>query len=113
MIRCRDHARKGRFSRKLDFRTKVMLPILVALIIFFQFILLFISLNTNTSLKHNEDAMLPFGLLTHSTMPTSQKCAICLWGLPRAFKSIVLPSLEQNVIRPNAKSNCDYFVHFY
>jgi len=38
MIRCRDHARKGRFDRKLDFRTKPMLPILVhvALIIVFQ-----------------------------------------------------------------------------
>jgi len=43
----------------------------------------------------------------------AEKCAICLWGLPRAFKAIVLPSLVRNVIEPNVKYNCDYFVHFH
>mmetsp|Transcript_20618 Transcript_20618/g.41260 ORF Transcript_20618/g.41260 Transcript_20618/m.41260 type:complete len:407 (-) Transcript_20618:86-1306(-) len=41
------------------------------------------------------------------------RCAINLWGLPRAFKSLVLPSLIKNVIRPNADYGCDYFVHYY
>jgi hypothetical protein len=41
------------------------------------------------------------------------KCAINLFGLPRAFQSLVLPSLVQSVIRPNALYNCDYFVHYY
>jgi hypothetical protein len=41
------------------------------------------------------------------------RCAINLWGLPRAFGSLVLPSLERNVIQINAYHNCDYYVHFY
>jgi hypothetical protein len=42
-----------------------------------------------------------------------ERCAINLYGLPRAFKSLVLPALIQNVIRPNAAHNCDYFVHYF
>jgi hypothetical protein len=42
-----------------------------------------------------------------------ERCAINLYGLPRAFQSLVLPSLIQNVIRPNAAHNCDYFVHYF
>jgi hypothetical protein len=42
-----------------------------------------------------------------------ERCAINLFGLPRAFQSLVLPALIQNVIRPNAAYNCDYFVHYY
>lgn len=42
-----------------------------------------------------------------------QRCAINFFGLPRAFENIVLPSLIKNVIIPNAKHNCDYFVHYY
>ena len=49
----------------------------------------------------------------NSSVPEMRRCAICLWGLPRSFKSIVLPSLVKNVIVPNAKYQCDYFVHFY
>ena len=45
--------------------------------------------------------------------PPQERCAIAFWGLPRAFESLVLPSLVQNVIRPNAQYECDYFVHFY
>lgn len=40
-------------------------------------------------------------------------CAINLFGLPRKFKDIVLPGMIENVIRPNAKYHCDYFVHYY
>jgi hypothetical protein len=57
---------------------------------------------------------------TTTTIPTaapsilpSPRCAICLFGLPRAFESLVLPSLEKNVVRPNARHGCDYFVHYY
>lgn len=42
-----------------------------------------------------------------------RKCAINFWGLPRAFESLVLPSIEENILKINAKYNCDYFVHFY
>ncbi len=50
------------------------------------------------------------------TVESSRKqstCAILLFGLPRAFKDFVLPSLEKNVIGPNVKYGCDYFVHYY
>jgi hypothetical protein len=40
-------------------------------------------------------------------------CAINLYGLPRKFKDLVLPSFALNVIKVNAKYQCDYFVHYY
>jgi hypothetical protein len=42
-----------------------------------------------------------------------QRCAIHLYGLPRAFDSLVLPSLQRHVLTPNALYECDYFVHYY
>ena len=48
-----------------------------------------------------------------STRQVSGPCAIALYGLPRSFQSLVLPSLIQNVIRPNAVPRCDYFVYFH
>ncbi|CAJ1967994.1 unnamed protein product [Cylindrotheca closterium] len=41
------------------------------------------------------------------------QCAICFFGLPRSYKEMVLPSIVKNVLEPNAKYNCDIFVHFY
>lgn len=41
------------------------------------------------------------------------QCAICFFGLPRSYKEMVLPSIVKNVLKPNAKYNCDIFVHFY
>jgi hypothetical protein len=41
------------------------------------------------------------------------RCAINLYGLPRAFSSLVLPFLKRNVIIPNAQYHCDYFIHFH
>ena len=37
-------------------------------------------------------------------------CAFNFYGLPRAFKHVVLPSIETNVIIPNSRYDCDYFV---
>ena len=51
--------------------------------------------------------------LVSPTPTTTGSCAILLFGLPRAFKDYVLPSLEKNVLRPNARYGCDYFVHYY
>lgn len=42
-----------------------------------------------------------------------EKCAICFWGLPRAFSAVVLPTLIQNILIPNAKYHCDFFVHYH
>jgi hypothetical protein len=43
----------------------------------------------------------------------SSRCAINLYGLPRSFQELVLPSLIKNVIQPNAPYNCDYFLHYF
>lgn len=43
----------------------------------------------------------------------NQRCALNFYGLPRAFESLVLPSIIKNVLRPNARYQCDVFVHYY
>jgi len=40
------------------------------------------------------------------------RCAINFFGLPRAFKSLVLPSIVKNIIEPNRMYKCDFFVHY-
>lgn len=50
---------------------------------------------------------------TLSTCQPTGGCAILLFGLPRSFRQYVLPSLEQSVVRPNARYRCDYYVHYY
>lgn len=59
-------------------------------------------------LQQNQQPMTP-----EETLASTTRCAILLWGLPRAFQSIVLPSLIKNVLEPNAQYNCDYFVHYF
>ena len=51
--------------------------------------------------------------LTDAKLPVIGPCAINLYGLPRQFKNFALPSLIENVVKPNAMYRCDYFVHFY
>ena len=41
----------------------------------------------------------------------NKRCAINLFGLPRSFESLVLPSLTKHVIATNPQ--CDYFVHYF
>ncbi|KAL3904606.1 MAG: hypothetical protein SGILL_010002, partial [Bacillariaceae sp.] len=43
----------------------------------------------------------------------SSSCAIMFFGLPRSFKRYVLPSIIRNVILPNMKYGCDFYVHYY
>ena len=45
--------------------------------------------------------------------PPSSTCAILLFGLPRAFKQYVLPSFIENVVKPNLRYKCDYYMHYY
>ena len=49
---------------------------------------------------------------TISDLP-GRRCALNFYGLPRAFKDLVLPSLIKNVIIPNIQYDCDYFVQIY
>lgn len=53
------------------------------------------------------------GFPTATVAPPTSSCAILLFGLPRAFKQYVLPSFLENVVKPNLKYQCDYFMHFY
>lgn len=45
--------------------------------------------------------------------PIQNRCALCFFGLPRSYQSMVLPSIEKNVLIPNARHNCDVFVHYF
>ena len=51
---------------------------------------------------------------TTTTTPARREgCAINFYGLPRAFESLVLPSIVKNVWQTNQQYNCDVFVHYY
>lgn len=41
------------------------------------------------------------------------KCALLFFGLPRSYGNMVLPSVIENVLKPNARHGCDVFVHYY
>jgi hypothetical protein len=41
------------------------------------------------------------------------RCAILFWGLPRSYRTLVLPSIIQNIILPNRMYKCDYYIHYY
>lgn len=45
--------------------------------------------------------------------PTQERCALLFFGLPRAYRNMVLPSIIRNILIPNARHNCDVYVHFY
>lgn len=55
----------------------------------------------------------PFQSYNHNNKLPLGPCAIALYGLPRSFQSLVLPSLITNVIQPNVVNRCDYFVYFH
>ena len=50
-----------------------------------------------------------------TTKTKKTKCALLFFGLPRAFRTIVLPSIIENVLRPTAVAqyNCDVYAHYY
>jgi hypothetical protein len=50
---------------------------------------------------------------THEGNPNLDRCALLFFGLPRSFQSLVLPSIKKNLFLPNARHNCDVFVHYY
>jgi hypothetical protein len=41
------------------------------------------------------------------------RCALLFFGLPRAFREMVLPSIVRNLLIPNARHQCDIYVHFF
>lgn len=42
-----------------------------------------------------------------------ERCALCFFGLPRSYKTMVLQTIEKNILIPNARHNCDIFVHYF
>jgi hypothetical protein len=48
-----------------------------------------------------------------STKESSTSCALCFFGLPRSYETLVLPSIVKNILQPNVKYGCDIFVHYY
>lgn len=50
---------------------------------------------------------------TTTTRPQPHHCALNFYGLPRAFQSIVLPTIVENIIQPNAAYGCDVFVYYH
>ena len=53
------------------------------------------------------------GQVQNKSPPRLPRCSINLFGLPRSFRIMTLPSLVKNVLLPNARYNCDIFVHYY
>lgn len=43
----------------------------------------------------------------------SNRCALCFFGLPRSYATMVLPSIEKHILKPNANHLCDIFVHYF
>eukprot|EP00980_Cylindrotheca_fusiformis_P003718 scaffold823_cov86-Cylindrotheca_fusiformis.AAC.5 len=55
----------------------------------------------------------PKSWYTYNGPPKEDRCAFCFFGLPRAYKNMVLPSIVRNLLIPNARHNCDIYVHYY
>jgi hypothetical protein len=54
------------------------------------------------------------GIKTETKQTTqTARCALCFFGLPRSYQTMVLPSIQKNVLIPNAQHNCDVFVHSF
>jgi hypothetical protein len=55
----------------------------------------------------------PKSWYTYHGPPNQDRCALCFFGLPRAYKTMVLPSIVRNLLIPNVRHNCDIYVHHY
>ncbi len=68
----------------------------------------------------SNDLLKDSGLLSPKSWRTIEKrtgdedrCALLFFGLPRSYGEMVLPSLVENVLKPNARHGCDVYVHYY
>lgn len=65
---------------------------------------------------HKDEERTPQGLRgtnERPSIPDSDRCALLFFGLNRSYKTMVLPSIVENILRPNARHRCDVYVHFY
>jgi hypothetical protein len=93
---------------KYPFLSLVILQLLVLLVHWPPQACLVTSLNCDCDIHSIDVPSKPI----ISDLP-GRRCALNLYGLPRSFKDLVLPTLIKNVIIPNIHYDCDYFVHFY
>jgi hypothetical protein len=70
----------------------------------------FNELSQNTELAESYTAPL---LKVSKVSNQEERCALCFFGLPRSYKSMVLRSIEKNILLPNARHKCDIFVHYF
>ena len=71
------------------------------------------SNNNNTIILTNKNNNNDDDTSWRNSTTNDERCALCFFGLPRAYKDMVLPSIVENVLRPNVHHNCDVYVHFY
>ncbi len=70
-------------------------------------------------MTHRTTPRKEFAMMTVNTTatpndpPTADSCAICFFGLPRSFRLLVLPSIIQNILIPNRKNGCDFYLHYF
>ena len=72
-----------------------------------------LSLNLNTSTSSTTKRRSVETEETTGDWKQADRCALCFFGLPRAYRNMALPSIIQNILVPNARHNCDVFVHYY
>jgi hypothetical protein len=48
-----------------------------------------------------------------SSSSSSSSCALLFFGLPRAYRGLVLPSITRHILLPNVHHQCDVYVHYY
>lgn len=79
----------------------------------------FLHDKTFSTAEELQKVLQPVGQLDHKSWrtyeggPLEERCALLFFGLPRAFQSMVLPSITQNLLIPNARHHCDVYVHYY
>uniref|UniRef100_A0A7S4ELH7 Uncharacterized protein n=1 Tax=Pseudo-nitzschia australis TaxID=44445 RepID=A0A7S4ELH7_9STRA len=115
----RQHRHRNQRRRVIFILVKLLVFGIVGILVLFQVLAykkVLAHLSSSDSTSTSSSTRSHYQQLSTSTQTTStstSNCAILLFGLPRAFKDFVLPSLETNVIFPNARYGCDYFVHYY
>jgi hypothetical protein len=79
----------------------------------------FSFLHENKAKPTSKDLLKDVGVLqpkswqSYDGPPKQDRCALCFFGLPRAYKTMVLPSIIRNILIPNARHNCDIYTHYY
>jgi len=69
------------------------------------------SVDFKTVTEKNGEDSLPSKMMDGGA--SNRSCAILFFGLPRAFDTLVMPSLQNNIFTPYNLQHCDFFVHYF